>query len=196
MIQPPPMPVNQQTLADDSHMQTLSVLHYILCGFGLLGIVFLIIHFAFMATFFNMASKTPSPKKTPTIIVKQHSSTESQMTEQAGAPLDTIGTTAATLTPSTTTPTPPASTPAPFPEEALWVATAFYIFFGLLIVAFSAGNVLSGLWIKKRNNRTFSFVVAAMNCIQFPFGTALGIFTFIVLSRPSVETAYVANRRI
>lgn len=196
MIQPPPMPVNQQTLADDSHMQTLSVLHYVLGGFGLLGIVFLIIHFAFMATIFTMASNTPSPASTPAPIVTPHSSTETREMEEAGDFPETTGSEAETVTPSTATPTAPVTAPTPFPEEAIWVAAAFYIFFGLLIVAFGVGNVLSGIWIKKRKNRTFSFVIAAMNCIQFPFGTALGVFTFIVLSRPSVETAYVANREV
>jgi hypothetical protein len=52
------------------------------------------------------------------------------------------------------------------------------------------------MWIKKRKNRTFSFVVAAMNCLQFPFGTALGVFTFIVLARPTVKSSYDVSSQV
>lgn len=187
MAQPPPIPANQQTLADNSHLQTLSVLHYVLGGFGLLGIVFLIIHFAFMATIFTMAAKSPTP--TPTVTAYPSSETQ----ETTDFP-DAADESAVLTVASSTTTTTPVTIPTPFPKEAAWIVVVFYVFFGLLIVAFGVGNVLSGIWIKKRKNRTFSFVVAAMNCIQFPFGTALGVFTFIVLLRPSVETAYMANR--
>ncbi len=47
--------------------------------------------------------------------------------------------------------------------------------------------------MRKRKHRIFSFVVAGVNCLQFPFGTALGIFTFIVLSRVGVKMDYDAN---
>jgi hypothetical protein len=34
------------------------------------------------------------------------------------------------------------------------------------------------------------FVVAAIECIFMPFGTVLGVFTIIVLSRPSVKALF------
>jgi hypothetical protein len=39
----------------------------------------------------------------------------------------------------------------------------------------------------------FSLVIAGLNCIQIPFGTALGVFTIIVLLRDSVREAYAAG---
>ncbi len=72
----------------------------------------------------------------------------------------------------------------------------FYIVMGVIICAFAIANFMSARFIKKRKNKTFSFVVAALNCIQMPFGTVLGVFTIIVLMRPSVKSGYEANQVI
>jgi len=50
--------------------------------------------------------------------------------------------------------------------------------------------IYSGTQIKKRTNYMFSFVVACVMCVFMPFGTILGIFTIIVLSRESVKKLY------
>ena len=49
---------------------------------------------------------------------------------------------------------------------------------------------LSGRWMKQRRRYLFSFVVACIACALFPFGTALGVFTILVLSRDSVKRLY------
>jgi hypothetical protein len=36
----------------------------------------------------------------------------------------------------------------------------------------------------------FSLVVTGITCLSFPFGTALGVFTIIVLTRGSVRQLY------
>jgi hypothetical protein len=51
---------------------------------------------------------------------------------------------------------------------------------------------LSGRFMSKRRHLTFSIVVAALGCLQIPFGTILGVFTLIVLSRQSVKLMYGA----
>ena len=51
-------------------------------------------------------------------------------------------------------------------------------------------NVLSGLFLRARKHWTFSIVVAAIDCLHFPLGTVLGVFTIIVLIRPSVRELY------
>ena len=51
-------------------------------------------------------------------------------------------------------------------------------------------TIYSGVCIKRRRYRTFSLVMAVLNCLSIPFGTALGIFTGIVLLRPSVMKLY------
>jgi hypothetical protein len=75
--------------------------------------------------------------------------------------------------------------------------------FGLIFVAIGATVMLlmwgiatclflSARFMARRQHLTFSIVVAAISCIQVPFGTILGVFTLIVLSRPSVKAIYSA----
>ena len=66
----------------------------------------------------------------------------------------------------------------------------FYVIFGVWLVVSGITNLLSGLFIGRKKYRTFSLVVAFINCIHIPFGTVLGVFTIIVLLRPSVREVY------
>ena len=54
-------------------------------------------------------------------------------------------------------------------------------------------TILSSYFIQQRQRRVFSIVIAAVNCIFFPFGTALGIFTIILLSKPEATDLYNAK---
>ena len=49
---------------------------------------------------------------------------------------------------------------------------------------------LSGRKMNQRKGRTFSYVMAGILCTFMPLGTALGVFTFIVLGRDSVRAMY------
>jgi magnesium-transporting ATPase (P-type) len=66
----------------------------------------------------------------------------------------------------------------------------FYLFAGFLLAVACVANILSGIFLLQRKNRMFSLVVAGLDCLQIPFGTALGVFTFIVLLRDSVRQSY------
>ncbi len=63
-------------------------------------------------------------------------------------------------------------------------------FFVLLGWAAAVCTFISGRYLARRRNRLFSFVMAAFLCMFVPFGTVLGIFTIIVLSRESVRRMY------
>jgi hypothetical protein len=82
----------------------------------------------------------------------------------------------------------PNSTPPPkeFFEVFVWL----YVFMGFLLVIGCLLNLLSGLFLLKRRHRVFSLVIAGLNCLQIPFGTALGILTILVLLRDSVRELY------
>ena len=54
-------------------------------------------------------------------------------------------------------------------------------------------TIFSGRCIQRRVRRTFSIIIAAINCALVPFGTALGVFTLIVLMRDSVRRLYGAS---
>ena len=78
----------------------------------------------------------------------------------------------------------------PPPAEFFAIFKWFYAIFGVLLVTAAVANLLSGLFIRKRKHRIFSLVVAGLDCLQIPFGTVLGVFTFIVLLRDSVREIY------
>ncbi len=78
----------------------------------------------------------------------------------------------------------------PPPAEFFAIFKWVYLFLGGLFVAGGVLNLLSGMFLRNRQNRLFSLIVAGMNCLQFPFGTVLGVFTLIVLMRDSVRESY------
>lgn len=77
------------------------------------------------------------------------------------------------------------------PPEFLGVMFAVMggIFF-LLGQALAWLMIYSGRQIKKRQKRTFSFVIACLMCLQVPFGTVLGVFTIIVLNKDETKEVY------
>ena len=75
-----------------------------------------------------------------------------------------------------------------------------FLIMGSIVVAsgWTLGTltILSGRCISFRRARVFSLVIAGINCAFFPFGTLLGVFTFIVLLRPSVAALYAWQRSL
>lgn len=80
----------------------------------------------------------------------------------------------------------------PSTEDFFGIFKWFYLMIGTLAVAGGFGNLLSGLLIVRRKLRIFSLIMAAVNCVMVPFGTVLGVFTMVVLLRPSVREVYAA----
>jgi hypothetical protein len=78
----------------------------------------------------------------------------------------------------------------PSPAMFFRIFFIFYVAMGAWLIVSSALNIMSGLFLRRRKNRTFSLVVAGIDCLHFPFGTVLGIFTMIVLLRESVQRLY------
>jgi hypothetical protein len=69
----------------------------------------------------------------------------------------------------------------------------FIVIGGAIILVgetFALLNYLAGRFVKQRRSRTFILVIDALNCLNVPLGTVLGVFTFVVLSRPSVRAQF------
>ncbi len=49
---------------------------------------------------------------------------------------------------------------------------------------------LSGSYLKAHKNHMFCMVMAVIMCASFPLGTVLGVFTIVVLVRPSVKQLF------
>ncbi|MFD0894328.1 hypothetical protein KBB96_06685 [Luteolibacter ambystomatis] len=89
---------------------------------------------------------------------------------------------------------PPASgsTSAPpgFPKEVMWILTLEGLVIGIISLVAVIGFYLCGRYLSARRNRTFCFVISGLACMCAPFGTVLGIFTILVLSRPTVAALF------
>ena len=53
---------------------------------------------------------------------------------------------------------------------------------------------LSGRNLARRRRRGFCTVVAALSCLMMPLGTILGVFTLMVLNRPTVRSLFDAQK--
>ncbi|MFN3408319.1 MAG: hypothetical protein ACK45B_04955 [Limisphaerales bacterium] len=73
-----------------------------------------------------------------------------------------------------------------------------WFFMGFAVVAILAGltltvlTIVAGRRLARFRSRTFCIVIAALLCLFMPIGTALGVFTIIVLMRPSVKQLFDA----
>jgi hypothetical protein len=83
-----------------------------------------------------------------------------------------------------------ASTSGPPPAFMGWFFFAIGLAFMLAFGISAAIKIAAGFWIRKRRRRTATFVVAAISCMSLPFGTMIGVMTFLVLLRPSVAALY------
>lgn len=75
------------------------------------------------------------------------------------------------------------------------VAWMFVVFGATFVIAGEALGIcllMAGRALARRRSYLFVFVVACVQCVFFPFGTALGVFTLIVLTRPSVKARFAA----
>lgn len=85
-----------------------------------------------------------------------------------------------------------AGQPAPSmpPAEIIGLFKWFYLLAAFWMIASGVLNLLSGLYLRSGKHRSFSIVVAGLNCVHMPLGTILGVFTIIVLMRDSVRARY------
>jgi len=85
------------------------------------------------------------------------------------------------------------------PEELAGSISVLFAAIGIGFILFSlaaaALTAFAGWSLHNRRNRTFVLVVAALHLISIPFGTMLGVFTIIVLSRPEVTEQFELKRR-
>jgi hypothetical protein len=79
---------------------------------------------------------------------------------------------------------------SPPPEAVGWFLIAFGTLWALFSFAFALFIFLAGRALAKRRRYWFAFVIACIECIFLPFGTILGVFTIIVLSRESAKQLF------
>ena len=52
--------------------------------------------------------------------------------------------------------------------------------------AIAIAKYFTSKYLKQHRKRTFCQVVAGISCLSIPYGTALGVATFLALAKPSV----------
>jgi hypothetical protein len=70
----------------------------------------------------------------------------------------------------------------------------FFVLFGAAWIvcglAFTVCLCLAGRFLGRHQRYLFCLVMAGLSCMFTPFGTVLGVFTIIVLMRPSVKELF------
>jgi hypothetical protein len=89
----------------------------------------------------------------------------------------------------------PATPPAPGSHEPPpqffgWLLVFIGVVATILAEVLAVMNLLAGRYVRARKHRVFLLVTAALDCLWVPFGTVLGVFDFIVLSRESVRRLF------
>lgn len=69
----------------------------------------------------------------------------------------------------------------------------FAVIIGCVILlgwTFGALQIYTGLCLRRRRRRIFVMVISAIECLFVPWGTLIGVFTLILLQRPSVAALF------
>lgn len=75
-----------------------------------------------------------------------------------------------------------------------WIWVVFGGLAALFALGLAACLFLCGRYLSARQYPTFIFVIACIQCLNMPLGTALGVFTILVLQRPSVKALFESSR--
>ena len=143
MSELPPLPRDQRKI-DAGHLKLLSIFHFVGAGLAIIGILFLLAHYAMLHAFLANPKFWENQKQSP----------------------------------------PPA--------EFFAIFKWFYLVFAVWFFSSGVLNLISGLCLRAKKHRTFSIIVASINCLHIPLGTVLGVFTIVVLIRDSVRELYDA----
>ena len=78
------------------------------------------------------------------------------------------------------------------PEFLGWIFVGLGSFLFLLGIAMAICILIAGRCLSHCKCYTFTLVMACVECLFIPFGTILGVFTIIALSRESVKALFSA----
>jgi len=71
-----------------------------------------------------------------------------------------------------------------------WMMVVLGIALAVMGLGYAALMAYAGRCVARTRHWTFVIVMAALSCAFFPFGTVLGVFTIIVLSKPEVKSLF------
>ena len=80
------------------------------------------------------------------------------------------------------------------PEFLGWIFAVIGSLLFLMGIAMAICILISGRSLALRKRYSFALAMACIECLFIPFGTVLGVFTIVVLSRESVRGLFAATR--
>jgi hypothetical protein len=76
------------------------------------------------------------------------------------------------------------------PEFLGWIFAVLGSLLFLIGIAMAICILIAGLSLALRKRYSFALVMACIECLFVPFGTILGVFTIVVLSRESLKALF------
>lgn len=81
----------------------------------------------------------------------------------------------------------------PPPTMFGWIFAVVGLVFFVVAAGFAFAKFYAGSCVKKRKSRTFCMVVAAISCLEVPYGTVLGVLAILALERDSIKRLFDAS---
>lgn len=78
------------------------------------------------------------------------------------------------------------------PEAVGWIFGGIGVVIIILALVMGTITIRAGKCIRKRKNRMFCLVVDTILCVFLPFGTIVGIFGLVMLTRPEIRDQFTA----
>ena len=85
---------------------------------------------------------------------------------------------------------PGANNQEPPPAFVGWIFIVLGAVFFLAGVTVAIRILMAGRCLSRRKGYSFALVIACVECLFVPFGTILGFFTIVALSRESVKALF------
>jgi hypothetical protein len=83
----------------------------------------------------------------------------------------------------------------PSPEFFGWFFGLFGLGMFTILITIGVLKFITSRRLKQHRSRVFCMIVAGLSCFGVPWGTMLGVFTFLVLGRPSVTRLFEGEAR-
>jgi hypothetical protein len=80
------------------------------------------------------------------------------------------------------------------PEFLGWIFAVLGSVMFVIGIAMTIFILIAGRSLALRKRHSFALVIACIECLFIPFGTILGVFTIVVLSRESVRTLFSTGK--
>jgi len=75
----------------------------------------------------------------------------------------------------------------PPPPELGWIFVVIGVAFVLIFITIGVFTIKTGTNMRRRRNRTLCIVIDSILCMMVPFGTIVGIFGLVLLTKPEIS---------